>query len=305
MLRGFLRQRPKLPAGSSCGALAVQFSHPEWLVERYISRYGLESTVSLLKRNNEIPESILWVNPFRTDLTDFLKHLTADGIEYRVLEDLPHAVQIEAQGFTEHQLYQEGHCFFMDASSQKVARLCDLRSGWLIGDLCSAPGGKTFVIADQAGPGCRIICSDVDAIRLNETRKRAELYGIPGLAFVQMDLTQPAALVSNLDFLLLDVPCSGTGTFRSNPDARWRVKETDLAVLHDRQISLLRSAFAALRPECELIYSTCSTEPEENEEVVEEFLSSEKGSELVGDYFRTFPDQKLGDGFFAARVRRI
>jgi len=305
LLRGFLREGPHLPGGSSSDDFAVRFSHPKWLVKRYLSRYGPELTEAILTRNNDKPESVLWVNPFKTNLVDFSKQLTANGIQHSLLEGLPNAVRIEAQGFSEHQLYQEGHCFFMDASSQKVARLCNLGSGWLIGDLCAAPGGKTFVMAEQVGPGSRILCSDVDDFRLGETRRRAEKYEIPVLGFVQMNLTQPAALVPNFDFLLLDVPCSGTGTFRSNPDARWRVKEADLGELHDRQISMLRHAFGLLLPGCDLIYSTCSTEPEENEDVVEEFLISEKRSELVGDYFRTFPDQELGDGFFAAQVRRV
>jgi len=305
VLRGLLRKRPSLPDDSSSAALATRYSHPEWLVQRYLSRYGVEPTERILKRNNETPESILWVNPFRTNLADFLKQLAQEGIPYDVLGDLPNAVRVAAKGFTEHRLYQEGHCFFMDFSSQKVAQLCDLANKRLIGDLCAAPGGKTFVMADRAELGARILCSDIDFFRLKQTRKRAEHYGVPGLFFVQMDLTQPAACACRFHTLLLDVPCSGTGTLRSNPDARWRMEESDLKGFHDRQITLLRNAFSVLLPGSELIYSTCSTEPEENEDVVEEFLLSEKRSQLVENYFRTFPPQGQGDGFFAARVRRV
>ncbi len=305
ILRGLLRERPLPPDGSSPKALSIRYSHPEWLVRRYLTRYGVELTEKLLKRNNKLPESVLWVNPFKTNVPDFLRELTEEGIGCEVLDDLPHAVRLRAKGFSEHRLYRQGYCFFMDASSQRVAQLCNLKERRLVGDLCAAPGGKTFILAGRAEPGTRILCSDLDFARLNQVRKRAEHYGISGLFFVQMDLTQPAACSRCFQTLLLDVPCSGTGTFRSNPDARWRTEERDLKEFHNRQILLLRNAFSVLLPGGDLIYSTCSTEPEENEDVVEEFLLCEKSSELLGDYFRTFPTQQEGDGFFAARVRRL
>ena len=305
VLRAFIRSRPALPQGVSPEALAIRYSHPEWLVERYLARYGPERTRQILKRNNEIPESFVWVNQFKTSLQGFLDQLAKEGIPYEVPGDPPNAVRIRTGGFAEHRLYQEGYCFFMDFSSQRVAHLCDLNDSQLVGDLCAAPGGKTFLMASRAETGARIICSDIDFFRLTQIRTRALRYGVQGLFFLQMDLMQPAACASRFQSLLLDVPCSGTGTLRSNPDARWGIQESDLTRFHNRQVVMLKNGFAALLPGRDLVYSTCSTEPEENEDVVEEFLSSEKRALLIGDYFRTFPGEGPGDGFFAARVRRV
>ncbi|MGW8181707.1 MAG: hypothetical protein ACWGQW_23495, partial [bacterium] len=186
-----------------------------------------------------------------------------------------------------------------------IAQLGELGGRRLVGDLCAAPGGKSFLMADRLEPGSRIFCSDVDSGRLMQAKKRAQLYGVPGLYFVQMDLERPAVPVSRFHSLLVDVPCSGTGTLRTNPDARWRIAESELREFHHKQVRLLRNAFSLLQPGGELVYSTCSTEPEENEDVVSEFLDSEESSELQGDYFTTFPAREQGEGFFAARVRRV
>jgi 16S rRNA (cytosine967-C5)-methyltransferase len=305
ILRAFLRSRPRAPQGTSSDALAIRYSHPVWLVKRYLNRYGSRQTESILRRNNETPESIVWVNSFKTSLQDFTDQLDREGIPHEVLMDIPNAVRITAAGFTQNSLYQKGHCFFMDASSQKVALFINLTGCRLIGDFCAAPGGKTFLIADRAEPQARILCTDLDRGRLNQLGLRALRYGVRGLWLVQMDWTQPAGCTRSFQSILMDVPCSGTGTFRSNPDARWGIRESDLRGFQARQTSLLQNGFSALQPGGELVYSTCSTEPEENEEVVESFLDSEPKSLLSGDYFRTFPTQQLGDGFFAARVRRI
>jgi len=305
VLRSFLREKPVLPEGTSAKVLAVRYSHPEWLVQRYLHRYGPQVTQTILGRNNETPDSVLWVNRFKTNFTDFLKHLDREDIPYEVLVDPPDAVKIDAKAFSEHRLYLEGYCFFMDVSSQRIAHLSDLSRSRFIADFCAAPGGKTFVMAGRARPGALILCSDIDSFRLHQTRERAERYGIKNLLFAQMDLSRPAACTCCFDSVLLDVPCSGTGTLRSNPEIRWRIDEEVLAALHDKQIELLRNAFSALLPGRELLYSTCSTEPEENEDVIDEFLLVEKRSELIGEYFRTFPAPGEGEGFFAARIRRV
>lgn len=305
VLRSFLRQKPELPAGGGAGALAVRHSHPQWLVERYVARYGEQATESLLERNNASPPPVVRVNTFKNDLGQFLGRLQADSIEHRVLDELPDSVLVLAPTFSQHPIYGEGLCYFMDAASQEIAGLGDVQGANLIGDFCAAPGGKTFILASRAPSAARVLCCDVNLRRLREMRDRASLYAVPRLHFVHADATQPLPFSSGFDFILADVPCTGLGTLRSNPDVKWKISEDQLERYQAREIAILTQSFAALRSGGRLVYSTCSTEPEENEQVVEAFLQSEPNACLLGPFFRSYPMDHLGECFFAARIGHI
>ena len=305
ILRSFLRNSPKLPEGRSASALAVHFSHPEWLVERYLTRYGVDQTENLLRRNNEPPTPVLWVNVFKTDLQSLCRELEEDQISYQVHSQLPNCLIMRSPAFTEHRAYREGRCFVMDAASQEVAYLSELKDRQMLGDFCCAPGGKSFLLASQKAKGAKLYCCDSSFRRLRETGNRAKFLQIPDLNLINADLRFTAPFLKVFDFLLLDVPCSGLGTLRSNPDIRWKVRERDLDRFHSLQVTLLRNGFSVLHPGGELTYSTCSTEPEENEGVIRDFLSQEKKALLVGDFHRTLPNPYLGDCFFAARIRQV
>ena len=305
ILRSFLREQLPLPKGESANALAVRFSHPEWLVERFLSRYGIQQTLALLERNNEPPPPVHWVNIFKTDLPSFCRELEEDQIPYQVHASLPNCVIVRSSGFAEHPAYLEGRCFRMDAGSQEVAYLGKFKDCRVLGDFCCAPGGKSFLIASQMGEGVRLFCCDASFPRLKETGNRAQLHQVPNLDLIHADLRVHPPFREVFDFILLDVPCSGLGTLRSNPDIRWRIRESDLNRFHSLQLSVLRNGFSVLRRGGELTYSTCSTEPEENESVIEEFLTQEERALAIGDFHRTFPDPHLGDCFFAARIRHV
>ena len=305
ILRGFLRGKVDLPKGESAGALAVRFSHPEWLVERFLSRYTIQQTVALLERNNEPPVPVHWVNVFKTDLPSLCRELEEDEIPYEVHSSLPNCLIIQSSGFSEHPAYREGRCFRMDAASQEVVYLGELKDRRVMGDFCCAPGGKSFLIASQMAQGAQLYCCDVSFSRLQKTGNRARFHEVPNLNWIHADLRERPPFREVFDFILLDVPCSGLGTLRSNPDIRWRIREKDLNRFHSLQLSVLTHGFSALRPGGELTYSTCSTEPEENESVIEEFLAREEKALAIADFNRTFPDLHLGDGFFAARIRHM
>lgn len=305
ILRSFLREQFPLPKGESAEALAVRFSHPEWLVERFLSRYGIQQTLALLERNNEPPPPVYWVNVFKTNLPSFCRELEEDQISYQVHTSLPNCVIVRSSGFSEHPAYLEGRCFRMDAGSQEVAYLGEYKDCRVLGDFCCAPGGKSFLIASQMGEAVRLFCCDASFPRLKETGNRAQLHQVPNLDLIHADLRVHPPFREVFDFILLDVPCSGLGTLRSNPDIRWRIRESDLNRFHSLQLSVLRNGFSVLRRGGELTYSTCSTEPEENESVIEEFLTQEKRALSIGDFHRTFPDPHLGDCFFAARIRHV
>jgi 16S rRNA (cytosine967-C5)-methyltransferase len=305
VLRQFQRCRPELPSGRSAEALAVRYSHPIWLVARYIERWGEDTAVRVLVRNNRLPEPTVWVNPTRIRISEFCDRLERDGFRCEELLELPNCVRVIGRGLARHEFYRDGYCFFMDASSQKVVAQVDLDGRMQIGDFCAAPGNKSFLLALKRDQNALMVCCDVSTERLRIMRQRASSYIIDGLSFVHADMTRGAPFDAGFDFVLADVPCSGLGTLRSNPDIRWSVEESDLKRFHRRQVDILKNCFAALKKEGKLIYSTCSTEPEENELVVNEFMEHNKEAELKRGLFRTFPDDEEGDGFFAAHIRRV
>ncbi len=304
VLRNFLRARPGEPEGRSPQALAVRYSHPLWLVERWCERFGAASTEEILRRNNGLPPSVVRVNTFLTTTPEFLRRLAEDEIPAEPLTGIPACVRLESRGFVRHDLYRQGHCFFMDYSSQQVANLGEPERARRVADLCAAPGGKSFILASRMQPGSLLICADADLGRLGTMRDRARDLAVGPLEFLQADATAPVPLRSEFELVLADVPCSGLGTIRSNPDIKWFVRESDLVRWQARQRRILLNAFQILQPGGEVIYSTCSTEPEENEQVVEFLLDNDSRARLQGDYWRSFPPDGPGDGFFAARIRR-
>jgi len=304
VLRSFLRQRHPLPAGNSLSSLSIRYSHPRWLVRRYISRYGLKAARKLMARNNLPPDSCLRINTVRISTDDFLRRLEAEEIPYTLLPDLPACLKVGARGFNRHRLYTEGYSFYMNHGSQKVAAAVEVEPGMRIGDFCAAPGGKSFILASRTGPGGLVLALDVSRSRLLQMKQRMELYGVGNCLLGCADLEKAGPPARGLDAVLLDVPCSGIGTIRSNPDIRWIFREEDLPRQQARQAAILRNGFRCLDRKQKLFYTTCSTEPEENEEVIRGFLRDEPGAELAGEPFHTLSYQDHGEGFFVAAIRR-
>ena len=300
VLRRFLRDRPAAPNSGDTRSLSIRYSHPEWLVRRYLSRYGSEGARTILERNNRPPALHLWVNPFRTTRTSFCRRLDREGVPFQPHPRLPHCVRVKSRSFVRHPLYRRGHCFLMSPASQEVAQLGDLRGCRTLGDFCAAPGGKSFILQARKRSRARLISCDLSWSRLRQMKARAGLYRIPQLGAVQADLVHPP-FRSHFDFILLDVPCTGTATLRANPDIRWRLAEEDVRRLSQIQRALLRSSFRMLRPGGQLVYATCSTEPEENLEVVETLLNSEPEAKLVRQPEEDFLKR---EAFFAAWLVR-
>ncbi len=300
VLRRLLGNRPVAPDADDTRSLSIRYSHPEWLVRRYVARYGPEGTRTILERNNHPPRLHLWVNPFRTTLEEFCRRLDRDGIPFQPHPRLPHCVRVNSRSFVRHPLYLRGHCFLMSPASQEVAQLGDLGRCRVIGDFCAAPGGKSFILQARKGSDAHIVCCDLSSSRLRQMRARADVHRIPQLGIVQADLAHPP-FRNRFDFILLDVPCTGTATLRANPDIRWRLAEEDVRRMARIQRSLLRSSFRMLRPGGQLIYATCSTEPEENHEVVENLLDLEPEAKSLPQPREDFLKRET---FFAACLVR-
>ena len=303
VLRQHLRSSPiTLPAGDDPESLSVRYSHPLWLVRRYLDRHGPVGASQIMESHNREPDHYLWVNPLRASVADVCRRLERDQLEFQTVEGFPLCLRLSSM-LVDHPVISRGLGFFMDLSSQRIAAAADLEGCGRIADLCAAPGGKSFLMAQRIRPEARIFASDISLTRLQSMRMRARLLGVPNLNFVQADLTGPPPYRQSFDCVLLDAPCSGLATLAHNPEIRWTFDPSSFDRMRSRQLALLHTAFSMLGPGREVVYSTCSSEPDENEEVVEQFLEEEPGARL-GEPFRD-PDS-LRDGsrdFFVASIR--
>lgn len=293
-------------------ALALQHSHPRWLVARWVARWGAAETEQLLIANNTEPSIVL--RPYgivREQLEAMLENAGVDVLESPLLRDsiqLPHGISL-----TELGAFRQGLFFVQDPASTLVTQFADIPPDARVADLCAAPGGKTLELSRTASI---VVAGDRNlhrTQRLIENLRRVEARNISSIV---MDARQPA--VREMDAVLIDVPCTGTGTLRRHPDARWRLRVSDLAVMAALQRSILRAAAAVVRPGGLLIYSTCSLEPEENDAQIESFLA-ERGdwqleppsegavpaSVLDAGRLRVLPQRNGVDGAFAARLRKV
>jgi 16S rRNA (cytosine967-C5)-methyltransferase len=291
--------------------LAVRTSHPRWLLERWIRTWGREATERLAAHNNG--EAPIIVRPFgitRDELRATLQSRDVTTTDAPLLDDglqLPAGVALTQLG-----AFQRGQLFVQDSGSALVVQYAHLRPGSTAADLCAAPGGKTLALHRA---GARVIAADRSGTRLQRLRANLERMQVTDVDVREMDATAPT--LEPVDAVLVDVPCTGTGTFRRHPDARWRLRVSDIALLPVLQRDILAAASSCVKPGGLLIYSTCSLETEENDDVVREFLAEDDAfvlepppagtvphSVLDEGLLRVLPHKQGVDGAFAARMRR-
>ena len=304
----------------STQAIAAAYAHPIWLVERWTQAYGLEVVEKICQHNQTIPPTTLRLRSSKAE-----EELTAEGISLEPGNLLSSARRVNSGDVTKTHSFRSAHAVIQDEASQLIAALAGPGHEQVL-DCCAAPGGKTLAIADL-NPEATITAVEIYPHRARQMQKR-----FPADTKIQTLVadarTLPIAQPFNL--VLADVPCSGTGTLSRNPEIKWRLKQEDLPELHDRQLAILRSAAAHLHPGGRLIYSTCSLEKEENEDVVEQALKEGPNLSLLdcrteldrlrstgvltwpdppsltkGPYLRTIPGIHPCDGFFAAILERI
>lgn len=288
--------------------LAVETSHPAWLIERWVESFGRNEAEAFARANNRVPPTAFRLvegnlrktKQDGTDVLDRLRH--ADGIVE------PSAVAEEAWRVTGassvvRELAAEGKIYLQDEASQLVAQTVDLQPGELALDLCAAPGGKTTLMAQRAGDSAVIIASDRSAKRLNTVLKMKASHHLTSIKSLVLDAAQPLPFENSVfDRILVDAPCSGTGTLRRNPEIRWRISETDIAELAAQQKLFLKHAARVLKPGGQLVYSTCSVEPDENETVIKAFQQDHREFTLQKT-LRLWPHHEGTDGFFIASFR--
>ena len=295
--------------------MAIETSHPEWLLKRWLDLIGFEETEKLAKANNETPRLSFRVVTGRASEAEILERLQAAGIEIERSNLTKSAFSANSGSRILRELAERGEIYLQDEASQLVAEVVGANDGDVVLDLCAAPGGKTTLIASQ-GSATRVIAVDISERRLLTVASAIEKQNVKNVSLIQLDATQRLPFAEgSFDRVLVDAPCSGTGTLRHNPEIRWRVTIEDIHRLADQQNQILMNAARLLKRGGRLVYSTCSVEAEENEEVLRRFVTGTGDFEQIAlensaaavsasGSLRTWPQRQGTDGFFIAAFRR-
>ncbi|GIU81777.1 MAG: 16S rRNA (cytosine(967)-C(5))-methyltransferase RsmB [Acidobacteria bacterium] len=280
--------------------LSITESHPRFLIERWIRQFGFDETVELVKANNEEAELDF---RFTAKTSPAVKELLSGKKVVVSREELL-------------ELASRGEIYFQDKASQLIASLVEIHDGENFLDLCCAPGGKFTLIHLLAKPKGLFVGADVFLQRLRMVKENCRKLGIQNYQLLACNAEMELPFENeSFDVVLVDAPCSGTGTIRRNPEIRYFLKETDFAVLSEKQSRILENASRVLKRGGRLVYSTCSLEREENEEVINAFLQKHKNFSLLKPdltqnltkegFMRTFPHKDKADGFFAAILKKV
>jgi 16S rRNA (cytosine967-C5)-methyltransferase len=297
-------------------ALSLAYSHPKWLVERWLRRLGEEETRGLLAANNRPSTLCLRVNPIRTDRETVRRALAERGIEVEAGELSRLSLRVR-QNLVPRELpeFARGEVFVQDESETLVGELLAPEPGEIVLDLCAAPGGKAMQIQESRGGSGRVIAVDVPRNRLARIRENAERMGLPGIDVVQAD-GRTLGLARPVDRVLVDAPCSGLGVLGRRADARWRKTEASMRQLLPLQRELLDGGASHVRPGGVLVYGVCSNEPEEGRDQVTKFLARSPdfvledaaaflpAAAVTDGRLVLYPHRHGTDGVFAARMRR-
>jgi 16S rRNA (cytosine967-C5)-methyltransferase len=317
VMRKMLAQQKSGKRISSQGTLAEVFAHPEWLVQRWGEQFGYEVAQKICEYDQQVPATVLRVSSASDE--DALRR---EGIELEPGALMNNARRMLRGDVTSTESFRHGKVAIQDEGSQLVAAL--VGEGKKILDCCAAPGGKTGAMATRL-PEAEIFAAELHPHRARLLRQMAPQTNVRVITADALRLP----FAAEFDRVLADVPCSGTGTLARNPEIKWRLKPDDLGDLQQRQVAILSAAMRHVAPGGRLVYSTCSLEPEENEQVVEQALA--KGSEfgvvpvreelsrlqasgelvwnnvdqlVSGNFLRTIPGVQPCDGFFAAVLEK-
>ncbi|GIP48037.1 16S rRNA (cytosine(967)-C(5))-methyltransferase RsmB [Paenibacillus sp. DXFW5] len=330
VLRSVLRRKEELrfPEGMDpVQRIALEHSHPEWMVKLWIRQYGEEAAEAICRANNEPPSVSVRVNRARISRNEMIRLMEEQGLQAAASKISPDGIVVHSGGnMALTSWYREGLISVQDESSMLVAEALDPRPGMTVLDCCAAPGGKTCHIAEIMEGRGRVLANDIHphkAKLIEDQAKRLDLENIDTLSSDAMQLAERLD-ASSFDRILLDAPCSGLGVIRRKPDLKWAKTPGDVAEIAGVQRALLDSASGLLKPGGLLVYSTCTIEPRENAEMVASFLNRHPEFELAVDEpagwsgrqpleaaagrveagLQILPQDAHSDGFYIARLRK-
>jgi 16S rRNA (cytosine967-C5)-methyltransferase len=321
VLRNIIRSKNSIrypdPEEDLVGYLAAYYSHPSWMVKRYVTRFGREDTEKLLMFNNEKPYLTLRINGLKTKPEEFKTLLENVNLKYHQGTYLPEFFKLlNLTNITAWEYYAKGYFNIQDESAGLACRLLDVQEGLRVLDMCAAPGGKTAYIAALMHSRGEVVALDRFESRLKLLQKNMDRLNVDCVRITVADALEYKSIA--FDRVLVDVPCSGSGTLSKKPDIKWKKDLFDIRNLNVLQLKLLSKAATLVKPGGVVVYSTCSIEPEENFEIIKKFLEgnpnfrfeSAKGKfpdEIIDENgcIQTLPHIHKMDGAFAAKLVKV
>ena len=317
-----LPPRPANPADRDAvlDYFSITLSHPRWLAARWYERLGFDAAAAWMQFNNTPGPVTLRANRLRFTAEELAVRLAADDIQVHATPFAPDGLIVDEGYPLRGAGLDAGWFVVQDEASQLVTLLAGEQPSGRVLDTCASPGGKTTAIAAAMGGRGLLVACDVRDRRVDLLRRTVAASGATNIGIVQADLLEPLPFASPFECVLVDAPCSGLGTLRRDPDIRWRRRETDVPALAAAELRMLQHAAEVVAPGGRLIYATCSSEPEENEEVAGAFLAATRGftplhaaeanARLAGTlvdargHLRTQPDLHGLEAFFGAVFER-
>jgi 16S rRNA (cytosine967-C5)-methyltransferase len=327
VLRRVSRERARLPLprrpadpGDRAAALrylSITLSHPEWLVARWLDGLGFEAAELWAQFDNSPAALTLRANRLRISRDELGERLASHGVETEPARFAPDGLIVRNGNPLATPLASEGLFLVQDEASQLVALMTSARPGETVLDACASPGGKTTAMAAAMRDEGVIVATDVRGRRVDLLSRTVRDLGATCVRVVRADASAPLPFTQAFDCVLLDAPCSGLGTLRRDPDIRWRRTPEDLGTMAAAQLDMLRMVADVVKSGGRLVYSTCSSEPEENEGVVRRFVSERqdfkeatleqipaglRGFLTSAGHLRTLPPMHRLEAFFAAML---
>lgn len=321
ILRNIIRNKNAIrypdPEEDLIGYLASYYSHPSWMVKRYLERFGKENVEKLLIANNERPYLTLKVNTLKISPDEFKKLLNSVNLKYNQGKLLPEFFKLlNLTNIVNWEYFNEGFFDIQDESAGLACKLLGVERGMRVLDMCAAPGGKSSFLAGLMHDEGEIISLDKFESRVGIVKRNIERLGYKSINAIVFDALEYDN--GKFDRILADVPCSGTGTLAKKPDIKWKKELLDVRKMNEIQYQLLEKAASLIKDGGAIVYSTCSLEPEENILLVKKFLNNHPEFKLqnAGEvlpkqvvdeegFVQTFPHIHQTDGAFAAKLIKI
>lgn len=301
VLRSFLREGAKLPEGDDSESLSVRYSCPKWLVESFLEDYGVNNTVALLEKSLKKPPVTLRVNTLKTSAEKLIEFLNDENIDAELLsnDSLNVISSIDVQNSV---AFSKGFFHVQDAASQKSIAVLNPKPFEKVLDLCSAPGGKSFTMAQMMDNKGQIFAFDLYPQRVELIKKGADRLGLDIINADVGDATIFNGELGKFDAVLCDVPCSGLGVIRRKPEIKYK-KQNDFSELFEIQFKILENAVQYINKNGRILYSTCTLRKAENELLVKTFLDKHTEYELKYQY-TYMPHIDGTDGFYCALLAK-